>query len=111
MEYHAVLWISYILKDPADIHISDDDKYIFVSNRGSDSIGQFEINEDGKLKLIKHVYACGKGPRNFALCDDFIICANQDSNNCSILEIKNGLLTGKKLASVDIISPVCIEKL
>ena len=95
----------------ADIHISDDDKYIFVSNRGSDSIGQFEINEDGKLKLIKHVYACGKGPRNFALCDDFIICANQDSNNCSILEIKNGLLTGKKLASVDIISPVCIEKL
>ena len=95
----------------ADIHISDDDKYIFVSNRGNDSIGQYEINENGKLKLIKHVDVFGKGPRNFAVCENYIICANQDSNNCSILEIKNGLLTGKELASINVISPVCIEKL
>lgn len=95
----------------ADIHISDDEKYIFVSNRGNDSIGQYEIKKDGRLSLIKHISVNGKGPRNFAVCDDYIICANQDSNDCKVLEIKDGLLTGKVLGSLDIISPVCIEKL
>ena len=95
----------------ADIHISDDDKYIFVSNRGLDNIVQYERKSDGTLNKVSSSSTYGKGPRNFTLCSDYIICANQDSNDCKVLEIKNGLLTGKVLGSHEFISPVCIEKL
>lgn len=95
----------------ADIHLSEDEKYIFVSNRGHDSIGQYKINEDHTLTLVKHVSCDGKGPRNFNLTNDYVICANQDSNDLKILELKDGLLTGKVLSSLKLISPVCIEKI
>lgn len=93
----------------ADIHLSNDEQYLFVSNRGNDNIMQYQITADGTLQLIKNCKCGGQEPRNFAVYDDFIICANENSNNCSILELKNGLLTGKKLASSEFISPVCVE--
>lgn len=95
----------------ADIHISSDEKYIFVSNRGANTIVQFEILENGYLLKIQEVSCNGNGPRNFAITDNYLICANQDSNDCSILEIQDGLLTGKVLCKKDFISPVCIEKI
>ena len=95
----------------ADIHLSKDEKYVFVSNRGHNSIVQFMRDKDGSLSLIGFFDCNGKGPRNFAVCDELVICANQDSNDVSILEVKNGLLTGNVLAKHEFISPVCIEKL
>lgn len=95
----------------ADIHESNDFRYIFVSNRGKDDIVQYLVNNDGTLTQVASADCKGKGPRNFAVTDDYVICANQDSNNCTILEIKDGLLTGKVLCSKEFISPVCIEKI
>lgn len=94
----------------ADIHLSEDEKYVFVSNRGHDSIVQYIRLEDGTLKEVTSVYCDGKGPRNFAVTSNYIICANQDSNNVSILEMMDGILTGRVLSRQDFISPVCIEK-
>ena len=93
----------------ADIHISDNDKYVFVSNRGHDSIVEYQKQNDGTLKQIACIKCNGKGPRNFAVTNNYLICANQDSNDVSIFEIQNGLLTGEVLAKQEFISPVCIE--
>lgn len=93
----------------ADIHISKDNRYVFVSNRGSDNIVQYRVMEDGKLEMLCDIACGGQGPRSFVLCDDIIICANQDSGNVSILELKDGIMTGNILSNHDFVSPVCIE--
>lgn len=93
----------------ADIHFSPDKKYIYASNRGNESIVEYSVNNDGTLRLESFTNVCGKTPRNFAVTDKYIICANQDSDNVVVLERKNNKLTGRKICEIAIPSPVCIE--
>lgn len=95
----------------ADIHLSDNGKFLFASNRGNNTIVQYAVNKDGTLTLIDYFDCYGKGPRNFAVFKKYCVCANENSNTVTILEIKDGILTGKLLNKIDIISPVCIEKI
>ena len=95
----------------ADIHLSNNGKFLFASNRGNNTIVEYVVNKNGTLVLIDYFDCHGKGPRNFAVCKNFIICANENSNTVTILELSNGVLTGKLLKSIKIISPVCIEKI
>lgn len=65
----------------AAIKCSDDNRFIYVSNRGDDSIAQFEINEfTGLLKLVLIEKVGGKSPRDILVLDDMLLCANQESN-------------------------------
>lgn len=95
----------------ADIHISNDGKFLYASNRGHESIVIYEVNpEDGRLKTVGHHSVFGKHPRNFALTPDnqFLLVANQDTDN--IVSFKRNVKTGK-LTFVDEITaptPVCI---
>ena len=95
----------------ADIHISDDGKFLYTSNRGHESIAIFEVNaENGNLKNIGYEDVLGHHPRNFSLSPDnkFLLVANQDTNN--IISFKRNTTTGK-LTFVDEVfapTPVCI---
>jgi 6-phosphogluconolactonase len=96
----------------ADIHMSKDQKRIYVSNRGADNIGAFNVNSDGKLTLIGHYDVKGKTPRNFAITSDeqHILVANQDTNSIVLMKVnKDGSLTGIK--SFEVLTPVCIEEI
>ena len=81
----------------AEIAMSNDEKFIYVSNRGVDIISIFKILSNGKLKYINDVSTYGKTPRHFAITQDnkYIISANQDSNNIIVFKrnIDTGLLT------------------
>lgn len=95
----------------ADIHISQDGKFLYGSNRGHNSIVIYAVNEtDGTLSLIGHESVRGDWPRNFALTpdDNFLIVANQRSNNLVAFkrDTASGLLsfTGEIGAS----EPTCI---
>jgi len=97
----------------ADIHISRDGRFLYGSNRGHDSIVVYEIDpESGKLRLIEHVPAGGRHPRNFALSPDnrHVLVANRDTNNIVIFERnpETGRLrpTGFEL---NVSKPVCIK--
>lgn len=80
----------------AEIAMSKDEKYIYVSNRGANVIGIFKILSSGKLKYIDQISTYGKTPRHFAITsdDNYIISANQDSNNIIVFKRnkKNGML-------------------
>ncbi|MDX5584812.1 MAG: lactonase family protein [Aureibaculum sp.] len=95
----------------ADIHISSDGKFLYVSNRGHNSIAIFKVSsDDGALTLVAHEATRGDGPRNFSLTPDenFLLVANQHSNN--IISFKRNTATGL-LEYVDEIkapTPVCI---
>jgi len=89
----------------AHIEISNDYKFLYLTNRGHDSIAIFKIEVDGDLKLIEHVNVKGKHPRHFALSplNDFLIVANRDSNNivCFKRNAKTGLLHYTDQTKVD----------
>ncbi|PRX13283.1 lactonase family protein [Nonlabens ulvanivorans] len=84
----------------ADIHISLDGKFLYVSNRGpeEDSISIFSIDMlTGKLRLVGHEPTYGKHPRNFTLspCGNFLLVANQFSGNIVVFsrDVETGKLT------------------
>lgn len=86
----------------ADIHCSLDERYLYVSNRGHDSIAVFAIDQNGDLKLEGHCACGGSGPRSFTLLKDLILVANQGSGEVSVLPIgRNGLL-GDPLSKLEI---------
>jgi 6-phosphogluconolactonase len=102
---------NYIEKNTcADIHISNDGKFLYASNRGHNSIAIFSIKTDGKLKLLGHESTRGNGPRNFALSpsNNFILVANQHTDN--LVSFKRDVKTGrlKYVMEVKISTPVCI---
>ncbi|WP_248722508.1 lactonase family protein [Seonamhaeicola sp. ML3] len=75
----------------ADIHISPDGKFLYVSNRGpeEDTITVFKINEDnGKLTLVERVDTGGKHPRNFAIhpSGKYLLVANMFTDNIVVFK-------------------------
>ena len=95
----------------ADIRISSDGKFVYASNRGHNSIAVLEVRDkDGTLTLRGNKGSGGDGPRNFALSPDenFILVANQHSNN--IVTLKRDKETGllRYVSQADAPTPVCI---
>jgi 6-phosphogluconolactonase len=98
----------------ADIHVSLNGKFLYASNRGeSNSIAIFSINQiTGSLTSIGHQSTFGGKPRNFNFdpSGNFLLVANQDTDNIVIFSINHqtGLLkdTGKR---INVPAPVCIK--
>lgn len=82
------------------------DEYLYISNRGADTISRFKIVGD-KLELLENTYCGGKGPRDFNIIDDYIICTNENSNDVTVLKLENGksVLIDEK---IEIGSPLCV---
>lgn len=97
----------------ADIHFSPDKKFLYVSNRGHNSLAIFKVeSQTGKLTLVGHQSTLGKTPRNFYMDSkgEFVLVANQDSDDIVFFlrDNETGLLkeTGIKL---QVPSPVCLK--
>ena len=105
---------NYILDTTtADIHFSKNEKYIYGSNRGHDSIAKFFIEETGTLLFQKRFSTLGKTPRNFSISNsgDFCLIANENTDDIYSFKIdRNGdfIPTGYKLS---IPSPVCLSEI
>ncbi len=83
-------------------------KYIYVSNRGHNSITCFEIKEEGLV--LKSISDCGgDSPRDFEIIDGYLICTNQNDGVVSVFEIiDNTKLTLKQKIKVD--NALCVTK-
>ena len=95
----------------AEIFCHPNGRFVYVSNRGHDSIAVFAIGDDGKLTHVQDAPANVKVPRGFALSHDgaWLIAAGQDSN--SLASHKVDPTTGKltHAATVGGIgAPVCV---
>lgn len=97
----------------ADIHLHPSGEFLYVSNRGHNSIASYKIEGNtGKLSQIEFTSSSGKTPRNFAIAPNgnYLYVANQDSN--SIVTFKIDAETGKLnpiLEPIKVKTPVCIE--
>ncbi|PIB37620.1 hypothetical protein BFP72_18040 [Reichenbachiella sp. 5M10] len=97
----------------ADIHVSDDGRYLYASNRGHNSIAIFSIDpETSALKMIATESVMGDWPRNFTLSPDnnYILVANKKSNNITVFkrDKETGMMyyTDQQL---EISQPVCLK--
>ena len=100
-------------KGSADIHLSNDEKFLYASNRGSyNNIAIYSIDDLGKLKFIALQSTLGKTPRNFVIdpTDNFLLVANQNSDNIIVFKRnkETGLLqeTG---VEIKVGTPVCLQ--
>ncbi len=75
----------------AAIRLSEDEKYLYSSNRGHDSICVFEVSDDGKtLKKVQYIKTEGESPRDFDIIDGYIFVTNEKTNNITIFKNNNG---------------------
>lgn len=96
----------------ADIHLSPDEKYLYVTNRGDvNEITCFKVEKNGKLTKQNAYSTQGNKPRNFAISPNgkFVFVGNQKTDNITIFSrnIRNGKL---KLVSknTELGAPVCL---
>ena len=97
----------------AEIVVDGKGRFLYVSNRGHDSIALFSIDPDtGNLKSLEWVPSGGKTPRNFAIdpTGQWLFAANEDSNTINLLRIdqRSGRLTPVN-RSLTVVSPVCVR--
>ena len=97
----------------AEIQVDSKNQFVYVSNRGDDSIAVFSINPRlGTLTAVQRVSTGGNVPRNFALdpAGAHLLAANQKSDNIVLFSVssQNGELspTGE---TINVSAPVCIQ--
>lgn len=95
----------------ADIHVSPSGEYLYVSNRGENSLAVYHIDvANGHLRYDSSYDCGGNWPRNFVIHPKglFLLVANQYSNNIVVLRIgENGRLTPTGV-EVQEHAPVCL---
>lgn len=96
----------------ADIHVTSSGKYLYVSNRGHDSIAIFGLEQEGRLTPLGHASCGGKWPRNFALAPGgrFMLVANKVSDEVSVLPFMNdGAELGSAVGHAAVSQPSCVH--
>lgn len=87
----------------SDLHLSENGRFLYASNRGHDSIAVFAV-DDGALRLLGHESTHGQVPRNFCLLgSDTLIVANQESRSLSFYRISedSGEMTFLGIQSIE----------
>lgn len=95
----------------AAIRLSSDGRFLYVSNRGQNTLAVFSTDDEGQLTRIQNISTEGDFPRDFNWTHDekFVIVVNQNSDNASLYtrDAQSGQLT---LVQKDFMVPegVCV---
>lgn len=100
------------LKAVSEIRITPNGRFLYVGNRGHDSIAIFLVDQGtGRLTLVGHEPTRGKFPRNFNIdpTGRYLLAANQNSGNVVVFEIDpaSGRLTFTG-SEIKVPKPVCV---
>lgn len=95
----------------ADLHLSPDGRYLYVSNRGHDSLAAFAVSGiSGTLTPAGHFSCGGRTPRHFCIGEGggYVLAANQDSDCVAVLgrNAESGSL--RRIGEVRTGMPVCV---
>lgn len=95
----------------AEIEVSPDERRLYASNRGQDSIAVFNIGANGMLNAVQDISSGGHTPRSFSLdrSGRWLLAANQDSNSICVFRVDphSGKLTAVG-APLAVSNPVCV---
>lgn len=96
----------------ADIHVTPNGEFLYVSNRGDNSLAAFRVDEKSGLLSPIGIYSCGGDwPRNFAIdpTGRFLLVANQKSGSLVAFRIgEDGVPMRTDQEADGLIAPVCV---
>jgi 6-phosphogluconolactonase len=98
-----------VFNTAAAIKMSADGQFLYVSNRGHNSIAVYKVHPEGVLDFLDAVPSGGKSPRDFTIdpTGRFLLVCHQDSDNLVVFQIhRSGLL--KKVGEYEAPSGVCV---
>ncbi len=88
----------------AEVQVAPSGNFVYISNRGRDSIAIFSIAADGSVTRIADESTRGGHPRHFSIdpTGKWLFVANRDSDNVAIFSIDttSGLLTHRTTTAV-----------
>ncbi|MFD1151401.1 lactonase family protein [Saccharothrix hoggarensis] len=96
---------------PAEVLVSPDGRFVYLSNRGHDSVAVFAVEAGGAaLRLVETTPVGGDSPRHITLdpAGRFLLAANQNSNNVTTFEVDRTTGRLRQTASFDAPIPVCV---
>ncbi len=112
IDFDTTLTESYKGKNKcADIHFSKDERFLYGSNRGENTIAVFKRNTvSGKIDKIQNMSVHGDWPRNFTLdpTGKFLLVANKNTENIAVFSINATSGKLEFLHDVKAPSPVCL---
>jgi 6-phosphogluconolactonase len=91
-QFHAVKTLADSFKDAstaAEIAVRADGKFVYVTNRGEDTIVVYAVGSGGELTFVQRVPSGGKVPRYFSFdpTNHWLVVANQEGGNVVIFSI------------------------
>jgi 6-phosphogluconolactonase len=96
----------------AEVAVHPNGRFLYVSNRGHNSIAIFVIGVDGKLTACGHAPTEGRHPRHFTISPDgrWLLAANGESNSIIVFRIDGdrGSLVKTSLIGDLTGQPVCL---
>jgi 6-phosphogluconolactonase (cycloisomerase 2 family) len=94
---------------PAGIALSADGRFLYLSNRGADTIATFSVGENGELTRLAEIPCGGNWPRHFAIVDDLLLVANERSHAVTGFQVDPGTAALTPLGVLaEIGSPTCV---
>jgi 6-phosphogluconolactonase len=95
----------------AEIEVHPDGSYLYVSNRGHNSLTLFTIDQTKGTLTFKDTFAVGGTPRNFKIdpTGNYLLAEGQNTGVTVVFKIDRptGMLT-RTIATLDSPAPVCI---
>jgi 6-phosphogluconolactonase len=96
---------------PGHIEIDASGRYLYVSNRGHDTLGVFAISPEGRLKNLQWISSGGEWPWHFVLASPTeMLVANWQSNNIARFDIKKDGTLAPQGKPLPIKGPIYILK-
>jgi 6-phosphogluconolactonase len=93
---------------PSEIALSADSRFLYVANRGNDTIATFAIAPN-RLVPVAETSTGGAWPRHFALVGDLMYVANQRSDRVTVLRLDPDTGVPEPTGTgIDIPSPACV---
>ncbi|MFE2751935.1 lactonase family protein [Actinosynnema sp. NPDC059335] len=96
---------------PAEILLSRDGRFAYLSNRGHDSVAVFAVERGGAaLRLVETTPVGGKFPRHLALAPDgrFLLAANQNSDSVTTFAVDRTTGKLRRTSTSAAPVPVCV---
>jgi 6-phosphogluconolactonase len=92
-QFQAVKTLAEGFKDPstaAEIAVRADGQFVYVSNRGEDSLVVYAVDaRTGELTMRQRIASGGKTPRYFAFdpTGRWLVVSNQDGGNVAVFSV------------------------
>lgn len=96
----------------AECILSPDGKFVYVSNRGHNSIAAYKVGEDHKLTAAGHITGDIKIPRNFAVdpSGKWMLIASQDGDKVGVWAVDPATGMAKETGTtIKVARPVCVR--